>query len=675
MKILNLFGKSVVSMAVVVATCGGAFAAQNGRDGAQGSQSGRVGMMAARMPTIPTSGLTVIGNPAVSVINQPVQNLPTIVPTPTPTPDPTPTPVSDCEDGGVRNSDYTVENCMNDISQCINNGAVPGGLPGLFCDENVRHGIMNGMMLCQSNIDRCIRSVRVDCRNIYTMSTDVWLDFNSRVIQPEYYNFVLRKTGLTPNQAENTCLLLDRNTYGSSFASVSDANMGNLVNAEYNNRVGAYNGANGGTLSKDNPQGVAVNTVGYDGNRGHYARWDACNAECLIRVAAYNKDDLITNTWLFGAMGNDEPAEVWQKAGATFTCSKDLFDMSLMNDTKTAAVVGIGGGTLLGAGTGAVIAAANYDDDPEICNNKDSLDKLSNYFRTHVEAAGTISTYLDGADLTDGVSADECVAVRNLWKKIAQYEAAIKQCKTLVGSNEQVLNYPLNGDVVMQDVYNGDFGRLVCTVIKDCDASQTIVTANASNTAKQCLFKSLVKIDDDVLCSGTSGNCVNANTITEQISNLKRHLSGVEPILAVTKNSKGSEVAKGALIGGATGAGVGGIVTGITALVERSNITCKVGDGLNTVALGKSHKIDTLKDFYVKWGLRLPDAVSPTSAVSDMASWQQACGQFNGRLDDCPNVQINLVNGNGYDLVSSACVVSGSICIVNMPVAQSHGIQ
>lgn len=678
MKILNLFGKSVVSMAVVAAACGGAFAAQNGRDNAQGSQSGRVGMMSARMPTIPTSGLTVIGNPAVGVINQPVQNLPTVMPMPTPGPTPEPTPVSDCEDGGVRNSDYTVENCMNDISQCINNGALPGGLPGLFCDENVRHGIMNGMMICQSNIDRCIRSVRVDCRNIYTMSTDVWLDFNSRVIQPEYYNFVLRKTGLTPNQAENTCLLLDRNTYGSSFAAISDAAMGNQVNTEYNHRVGAYNGANDGTLSKDNPQGVAVNTVGYDGNRGHYARWDACSAECLIRVAAYNKDDLITNTWLFGAMGNDEPAEVWQKAGATFTCSKDLFDMSLMNDTKTAAVVGIGGGTLLGAGTGAVIAAANYDPEDDICDDSDNLNNLTNYFAKHINTASRLETYLDGMSLMENISSGECTALRDLWRTVARYEAAVKQCKSLVGEgNSEVLNYQPTGEIISNTQYVSGLGKIICTIDRTCDGSDP-VTPKANNTAKQCLFKSLVKIDENVLCpeSGKPGDCVNANVISDQIRDVKNLLRGIESMLVSTKSSKSSEVTKGALIGGATGAGVGGIVTGITALVERSNITCRVGDGLNTIALGKSHKIDTLKDFYVKWGLRLPDAVSPTSAVSDMASWQQACSQFNGRLNDCPNVQINLLNSsNSYDLVQSACVVSGSICVVNMPVAQSHGIQ
>ena len=312
MKMLNLFGKSVVSIAVIAA-CFGANAAQNGR----------AGMMAAatqspRMPTMPVVGLTTIGNTAVTTIDQPVEtNFGThfIPPTPQPQPDPQP---SGCADGGVKNSDYTVSMCMDDILQCINTGALQAGLNDLF-NEDVRNSVMNGMKLCQVQVDKCISSVRVDCHNVYAQTTDVWLDFNSRVVQPEYYNFVLRKTGLTPNQAENTCLLLDRNTYGSSFSAVSDSN---AVNTEYNNKVGAYNEALNGTLSKDNPQGVAVNTVGYDGNRGHYARWDAAKAECLIRVAAYNKDKLITNSWLFGAVGNDNPAEVWEKAGSTFTCIK-----------------------------------------------------------------------------------------------------------------------------------------------------------------------------------------------------------------------------------------------------------------------------------------------------------------------------------------------------------------
>ena len=259
MKMLNLCGKTVISVAVVMATFG-----------ADAAQSGRIAAAKMRMPTMPTTGLTTIGNPAVNTVNVPSGVVSgggfNITPTPNnpnnPIPDnpdnpnnpDNPQPQTDCPDGGVKNSKYSITDCMNDLLQCVNTGALQGGLNDLF-NEDVRNSIVGGMRLCQAQVDKCISDVRVNCRNIYNESTDVWLDFNSRIIQPEYYNFVLRKTGLTPNQAENTCLLLDRNTYGSSFAAVSDMN---AVNTEYNNKVGAYNSANNGTLSKDNPQEICI---------------------------------------------------------------------------------------------------------------------------------------------------------------------------------------------------------------------------------------------------------------------------------------------------------------------------------------------------------------------------------------------------------------------------------
>ena len=690
----------MVSVAVIAAVSG-ANAAQNARDNAQGSQSGRVGMMAARMPTIPTSGITTIGNPAVTVTDQPTQNvLPNVVPTPNPTPtpnpNPEPTPTPDCDDGGVRNSEYTIDMCMNDLLQCVNTGALQGGLNDLF-NADVRNAVMNGMMLCQNVVDKCVREVRIDCHNVYAMSSDVWLDFNSRIIQPEYYNFVLRKTGLTPNQAENTCLLLDRNTYGESFASVSDHND---VNTEYNNRVGAYNGAEGGTLSKNNPQGVAVNTVGYDGNRGHYARWDAVNAECLIRVAAYNKDELIKNNWLWGAMGNDEPAEVWQKAGSTFTCNKNLFDMSsLLNDTRTAAVVAVPGGTLLGAGIGAGIGAANYDakqkayNDP--CSDKGFRTKLGAKIYAS-NKGGVLRSYayknvtLDNNGVFNGtpifssgdnfneMTEEQCRDLHDLNEKVYLYQSYVDEC--LKNESNRKISQNISARISNNQAVNRHMslvngnGSIQITETLTCDASG--VTQNEVATySNACLFKPLRDGASGVLCE-SDDKCLSVSQIQHQIDELRVLLRSLTPELnAPDATTKGKEVAKGALIGATTGAGVGGIVTGITALVERSNITCKVGDGLNTVALGKSHTIDSLKDFYVKWNLHLPDVVSPTSAVSDLISWQQACRQFNNRLNDCPNVQINFVHGNTYDLVQSACVVSGSICIVNDAVAQSHGIQ
>ena len=693
---LNIFGKSVVSVAVIAA-CFGANAAQNGR----------VGMMAAstsaRMPTMPVVGLTTIGNTAVTTINEPAEanNAHNVVPVVPPQP-------TECPDGGVRNSEYTITMCMDDVLQCVNTGALQGGLNDLF-NEDVRNSIMNGMQLCQASVDNCIRSVRVDCHNIYSQSSDVWLDFNSRIIQPEYYNFVLRKTGLTPNQAENTCLLLDRNTYGSSFSAVSDTN---AVNAEYNDKVGAYNEANGGVLSKDNPQGVAVNTVGYDGNRGHYARWDASKAECLIRVGAYNKDKLITNSWLFGAVGNDNPAEVWEKAGSTFTCNKELFNFdSLLNDTKTAAVIAVPGGAVLGTAIGAAAGAgaynskqAAYDEahendgeqssdpcDDELYRKKlgEAIAKLDEQDRVNSYMADSVDVNEDTAEVTVNtgskrianfynLSAQNCRDIHALYSKAKLYRDAISKCQAF-GSYAAFSS--MGRKAYSKTEYRNALGSVVCEGELNCDAGEK------TRFAEQCLFVplqvGLAEAQNGIFCK-SQNYCLPAFLIEEELSRMEALLAEFDSSVSRTVRAgkveeapdKGKEIGKGAGIGLATGAAAGGLATAITAFVEKSNITCKVGDGLNSVALGKSHTIDSLKDFYVKWNLRLPDTVSPTSAVIDKASWEQACSQFNNKLADCPKVQINLkdVQTGKYTLIPSACKVSGSICIINDSVATSHGI-
>ena len=702
MKVLNLCGKTVISVAVLMATFG-----------ADAAQTGRIAAAKMRMPTMPTTGLTTIGNPAVNTVSVPsgvvsgggINITPNVPDNPNPdnpgnntTPD-NPTP-SACPDGKEENSKYTITNCMNDLLQCVNTGALQGGLNDLF-NEDVRNSIVGGMRLCQSAVDKCISDVRVNCRNVYNESTDVWLDFNSRIIQPEYYNFVLRKTGLTPNQAENTCLLLDRNTYGESFAAVSDSN---AVNSEYNKKVGAYNKANNNSLSKDNPQGVEINTTGYDGNRGHYARWDAAKGECLIRVAAYNKDKLITNSWLFGAVGNDNAAEVWEKAGSTFTCNKDLFDFSLMNDTKTAAVVGVGGGTLLGTAIGAGAGAAAYnkkhnaylDSDPCADENyrKDLASKiyssnnggiLKSYAYKNVtfdSSSGTFSgtpIFSTSTDLSKmQMNEAECRDLHELNEKVNLYESKVNECvasdknRQIAGKIDEVKAPSSNATVLRSMSMNVGGNTIQVDANATCGAPDGVTQTDVAQFASQCLFQPLRDNGDGVLCDHEN-RCLTVNQIQYQIRELKGLLAAISPSMKAVKDAnKGKEIAKGAAIGAATGAGVGGIVTGITALVEKNNITCKVGDGLNSVALGKSHTIDSLKDFYVKWNLQLPDNITPTAAVTDRESWQQACGQFNSKLVDCPRVQVNYKHGGSYELVSSACKISGSVCVANESVMNSH---
>lgn len=674
MKNMKLFGKTVVSVAVLAAF-GAADAATNARANAVG------GTNSVRMPVMPTVTLNTLGNPAVNTISMP-SGIPNPIPNPNPNPNPDPDPdPTDCPDGGVRNSSYTISMCMDDLLQCVNTGALQGGLNDLF-NADVRNSIMGGMRLCQSAVDKCIKEVRVDCRNIYAATTDVWLDFNSRVIQPEYYNFVLRKTGLTPNQAENTCLLLDRNTYGESFAAVSDANE---VNTEHNKYVGAYNRQGDNALPKNNPQGVEINTTGYDGNRGHYARWDAANAECLIRVAAYNKDNLITNKWL--GIGDDTPAEVWQKAGSTFTCNKDLFDFSLMNQTKSAALIGVPAGAVVGTVIGAGLGADAYDKkaNVDVCADKKFLDKLKNYFRANPQKASDLANYLGSTSFNNllNVDASGCESLLELWQLMGAYDNAVKMCKSSAYGQYFQSFSPSNSNETAGSScsYNNGYGEIQISTSLNCGDLRIAAQQNGPAVRKafeSCSFKSLLKLDSSIYCSGNPGNCVDTVEINRQLAQLRGYLGGIESLLksATPKLNKGAEIGKGAAIGAVTGAGAGGIATAITALVEKNNISCKVGDGLNTVSLGKSHSIDSLKDFYVKWNLRLPDTVSPTSVVLDVASWQQACGQFNSRLMDCPSVQVNLQTQDSpvYQLVDTACVISGSVCIPNASVMNSHSV-
>lgn len=706
MKISNLFGKSVVSMAVLAAF-GGAYAAQNGR------ANRALDVNAARMPTMPTVPLNTIGSPVVNTVSQPAEansgGIPSPIPTPTPGPIPGPTPTpSDCPDGGVRDSSYTVSMCMDDLLQCVNNGALQGGINDLF-NSDVRNSIMSGMRLCQSVVDKCIHDVRVDCRNIYLATTDVWLDFNSRVIQPEYYNFVLRKTGLTPNQAENTCLLLDRNTYGESFAAVSDSD---AVNREYNKKIGAYNRAENNSLSKDNPLGKEINTVGYDGNRGHYARWDAAKAECLIRVAAYNKDNLITNKWL--GIGDDTPAEVWQKAGSTFTCNKDLFDFSLMNQTKSAAVISLPAATVLGTAIGAGAGASAYNKKME--KYEDGIDKRNDpctdeayrkelgakiyasnkgeVLRSFAYKNVRFTTGKDGKKsyvgtkiFEDGnnfnnLTEEQCRDLHDLQGKVKLYESYVQEC--LANPNNVAISNAINkevtpgsNDVVLRKMtLVGGNGTIQVSEKVTCNVSSEVNQDQVTAFSEKCTFVPLRSSGTGVKCEAND-ECLTVGQIQHQIDMLGGLLSSLMPSVgkAAKEPNKAKEIGKGAAIGAATGAGVGGLVTGITALVERGNISCKVGDGLNSVGLGKSYTIDSLKDFYVKWNLRLPNTVSPTAVVTEeIVSWQQACGQFNSRLMDCPNVQVHYqpTGSATYVLVNGACHQSGSVCVPTDSVMNSH---
>ena len=643
----------------------------------------------ARMPSMPTLPINSVGN------------ISTDVPTGGTNVVPEPPVEPECPDGGVKNSAYTVDMCMDDVLRCINNGALPNGLNNLF-NEEVRHAVENGMGLCISQIEKCVTDVRRDCANVYRSAADVWIDFNSRKVQPEYYNFVLRKTGLTPNQAENTCRLLDKNTYGASFAAVADDGK---TTAEYNKTVGAYNSQQGNMLRKTNPQGVKVNDnkLGVDGSRGHYARWDAETATCLIRVAAYNKDKHISNSWLFGTAGDDKPAEVWKAAGDTFSCNKDLFGFSLMNDTSTVAVVGIGGGTVLGAGIGAIAGHGKREFNCNLGKHRELLmDELKDG-----RAVGILNEYIENDVDISKKSMDEktCDEIVKLFDKYYQYETAIAECKDAEYEYKSKFTVELNFVITADDeaaavkavapwCFNEgyktvdecrNFLNLQCTLEDDVDKCRKKLKEKGVNfteisvspkklvDGQDCTLKAL-NLDKanglGIYCS-TGGICITASNVETELKRLNSVFG--KDITNLMINGEKSNMAKSVGIGAAVGAGTGGLATAITAFVERNNISCRVGDGLEQVAFNKSYSIDTLKDFYVKWNLRVPDIVAPTATITDCQSWKNTCATF-ADLEQCAAAQFNYKPAGALTttLVFSACKVSGSACIENYRVAHFY---
>jgi hypothetical protein len=180
-----------------------------------------------------------------------------------------------------------------------------------------------------------------------------------------------------------------------------------------------------------------------------------------------------------------------------------------------------------------------------------------------------------------------------------------------------------------------------------------------------------VNNSDNPLCNH-SGKCRNIN----QIENDLKRLRGVlNDITVVTGGKNAPSVGKGILVGSLIGATAGGAATGITAILESSNIKCRVGDNLGTVGLGKSYKIDSLKDFYVKRGLNVPDTVLAKTPVVDKNSWGVACSEFQGKKDDCQNASVIYTHDNKREVVSYACSYVGSMCLMNQDIAVLYGIE
>ncbi|MDR0449512.1 MAG: hypothetical protein LBG89_03600 [Rickettsiales bacterium] len=508
--------------------------------------------------------------------------------------------------GSNNSSNISVNQCMGNIETCVNS-TLPGGIRNLF-DENMRNSIFNGMNLCQDQVEDCKRNVYAEVRladgsmattltPIYRNNIDVWVDFNARVIQPQYYSFTLGRTGLTPRQAEAVCKLLDRNTFGSSFAAVG---INNQITTEYNQGVNSYNdqgaGSYKGDKSSDQPMGADINMHNkVDAMRGYYGRWDAEQAECLVRVAAYNGNDLIQNRWQVGIkiagvdVGDGKWAEQWIKSGEGFKCGKSLFGFSLLNETAENAVAG----AIIGGATGAVIGMA------------------------------TTNNTLGDGDIDCSNDTDR-----------KNFMAVLKELK--VGCD-------------------GKVNQSVCEVeIKGAAEAASIPAGWSMTNSSQCraVLEKIRESDD---------------------------LATIEAAWADKNFGKGARAAIGGGIGAAGGAG---LASAITYFVESNNITCRVGDNLEKVGYDKSFSIPTLKDFYVKWALNLPDSTSSNPIpVMNRADWVAACGSAvaNDRAS-CQEMKVNyrregLITGMQ---VWNACTWTGDersgSCGINRITCLSYGV-
>jgi len=635
MKIKTFFTKSLVYFSACAVACV-ANAAETGR--------GRVSMMPtvhegqanpSRMPTIPVVSMNTVGNPAVGTVTEPEElNSGIVIPKPVP-----PTP-SDCADGGVKNTQYNVAMCMNELQVCVNTGAVEGGLHGLFNNDYFLRVLNGNIRVCQNVVDKCL-TIRKDCKNVYKTNRSVWADFRSRILMPEYYNFVLYKTGLTPNQAKKACV-----------------------------RLGA--------------------------------KWDAVNAECQVEVVAYNKSKPISNEWLFGVAGNGKDATAWLKTGTSFTCNKNLFGFSLLNDTATTAAISAGA-VVIGATTGGLIAKAKQNkvkrqQYKDMCESKDFRKRFgAKIAQSHKDLV--LKTYFADVKLDDNnefdpdltqmimqdvdfynLDKDQCDAILGLYSKAQLYYSAIEHCEDVETNKTilEILNKKISGDnltYASEVQFETDTGRITQLVYSDvrCSVDDASLTEEqVKNFNNVCMYKPLqvgllILTDDSPYCN-TYGKCLNAWQIKRELAKLE----GLLNELSTSLDTSAPSIGKGILVGGGVTAAAGGIATAIVAGIESNNIKCVVGNDWGSVSLGKSYSIDSLKDLYVKHGFMFPDSVVSTVLVVDKASWELACSEYAGNAEDCPNAQIVYKDNNGRDVVSAACEVSGNMCVMNEDVAQTR---
>jgi hypothetical protein len=255
-----------------------------------------------------------------------------------------------------------------------------------------------------------------------------------------------------------------------------------------------------------------------------------------------------------------------------------------------------------------------------------------------------------------------------LFDKYYQYETAIKECRKSGVTEIYNVTVTIEETDEGAEAGNSNIGQEVASVLNEFKNEMARQFDN-------CLFDTFnldKKNPDKSIYVAAFGKTMNAAQVARELQRLDSVFG--EDFSDLMINGEKSNIGKSVAIGAAVGAGTGGLATAITAFVERNNISCHVGDGLEQVGFGKWYTIDTLKDFYVKWNLRVPDVVAPTATISDCKSWKNTCATF-ADLEQCENAQFNYkpAGASTTTLIRSVCAVSGSACIENYPVAKSYG--
>ena len=516
--------------------------------------------------------------------------------------------------------EFSVADCMNQLSACVNGGAVHGGINALF-NRDMRNSILNGMAVCPDVVDTCVHyarrmdgqfAYRTNPRNASAERNAVWIDFNSRVIQPAYFNHVMRlNNGLTPSQAERVCLLVDRNIFGPSFAAVWQDGSLTLeqklertigitrlgTQVHHHGTPGQFNfsgspGPNEQYRGMHTPDGrqdhLGVHGPDQVFQRGYYARWDASAGQCFVRVAAYRarSEQQITVSamgWNDNVFGN-EAAQEWVAAGESFRCTGDFFGGRIMNRTATMAVVGIGGGAIVGGTIGGIAGhranrVAGAELDRAHCDNRAFRETLADAIRSARQANPAVM---------EGVS----IGSSESW------------CRRILGATTG----------------SGD---------PDSEGADGLTAV--------------------------------------QRGAVEREMEGM---------GNRWNVGTGIAVGAGVGAGVGALATGITHFIERRDVECRVGDGLAQVQFGRDGRVETLREFMVKWSLNLPDTPRPTGnqtvPFQDGIAWDNACRTIS--LFDCQHAMIRYQLSDGSEVpVYEACEVRGQVCRINCAVAISQG--